>query len=235
MNILKSPSLAQNGQRTQDVPGSQQPGSQGTQQPGSQGTQPEGTLPGSPGSQPGTPGLPPSPQGTQPGAAQDGEPAVVFGQAVNVTGTVQSIDRDKRTVTLKGPDGRTMKVTVPQDAPSFDRLKTGDRVDVSYYESVALALRRSEDPQPAKMEERMATAPGGTMLERRLATSAKVVSIDSAKNIITFKAADGQTRQVKVNDPALQAQLGQLKTGDTIDLMFQEAAAVSIEPSAKKR
>jgi hypothetical protein len=70
------------------------------------------------------------------------------GQAVvntkEITGMVQDLDRSKRTVTVKGPDGRTHMLAVPEDVEGFDQVKTGDTVVLRYSEAVALAASKQD-------------------------------------------------------------------------------------------
>jgi hypothetical protein len=58
---------------------------------------------------------------------------------VAVTARVTKVDRAKQEVTLKGPEGRSVTVAVEEPAV-LDRLKTGDLVDITYTEAVAIAV-----------------------------------------------------------------------------------------------
>ena len=48
-------------------------------------------------------------------------------QTVNLSGTVETIDKEKRVVNIKTPDGKFESVDVPPGAKRFDELKVGDR------------------------------------------------------------------------------------------------------------
>ena len=61
-------------------------------------------------------------------------------EAVEVSATVQAIDRTKRTVTLKGPDGKSVTTKVDASVKAFDTLKVGDSVHVRYTEAVAISV-----------------------------------------------------------------------------------------------
>src|SRR5689334_13896242 len=57
----------------------------------------------------------------------------------HMTATVSAIDRSDRSVTLKAADGRETTINVPNDVKAFDTLKTGDKIDIDYYESLAVS------------------------------------------------------------------------------------------------
>jgi hypothetical protein len=48
-------------------------------------------------------------------------------QTVSISGTVETIDHDKRMMNIKTPDGKFQTVDVPSSATRFDELKVGDK------------------------------------------------------------------------------------------------------------
>ena len=63
---------------------------------------------------------------------------VEIGDAVVVTADVMGIDKADRIVTLVGRSGNTVDIEAGDEVRNFDRIKVGDKVTVTYYESVAL-------------------------------------------------------------------------------------------------
>src|SRR5437773_2592185 len=61
------------------------------------------------------------------------------GRAVTVKGTIAAIDKEKSTVTLKGPKGRTETVEA-KDPKNLDLVKVGDLVEISYMQALAVSL-----------------------------------------------------------------------------------------------
>ena len=53
-------------------------------------------------------------------------------QTVTLSGTVETIDRGKRVVNIKTPDGKFETVDVPPGAKRFDELKVGDKVSITF-------------------------------------------------------------------------------------------------------
>src|SRR6516162_7188922 len=62
-------------------------------------------------------------------------------QTVNVSGTVETIDHDKRVVNSETPDGKFQTVDVPESATRFDELKVGDKVSITYNYTVSARLK----------------------------------------------------------------------------------------------
>ena len=63
-------------------------------------------------------------------------------QTLNVTATITAIDKAKRDVTLKGPQGNLFDVTAGPEVKNFDKLKVGDQVDMKYVEAVTMELKK---------------------------------------------------------------------------------------------
>jgi hypothetical protein len=87
--------------------------------------------------------------GTQPSAdagavvarSEKGEkPGLYAVGAVDVSATVQAINKAKRTVTLKGPDGSEATVSVDPSMKEFDNLRVGDTIHARYTEAIAISV-----------------------------------------------------------------------------------------------
>ena len=62
-------------------------------------------------------------------------------QTVAVTATVEAIDEASRQVTLKGPRGNSVTMTVDPQARNLAQVKVGDLVVARYYEALSLTLK----------------------------------------------------------------------------------------------
>ncbi len=60
-----------------------------------------------------------------------------------VAATVESVDNAKRIVTLRGPDGETVKLHMSPDAGPLDQVKKGDQVIARYTQALALDVRKT--------------------------------------------------------------------------------------------
>jgi hypothetical protein len=154
-------------------------------------------------------------------------------QLVHATATVTGISRGTRTVMLKSAEGEEMSVHVPEEVKQFNSLKVGDKVDVDYYQSLAISMAPS-GAKPSMTERKGRTMDvGGGVRGRELSMSAEVVNVDPRNNTVTFKGPKGTLRTVHVENEALQAKLPSLKPGQVVQFDYTEAVAASIRPSEK--
>jgi hypothetical protein len=154
-------------------------------------------------------------------------------QEKHETVTVSAIDRAKRSVTLQEATGETKTVRVPEDVKSFNTLKVGDKIDIDYYESMALSLLPA-GAKPSATESSSATrmGAGAGSGARTQTVSAEIVAVDTAANTITFKGPRGRAQTVTVSDPDLQRKLNDLKPGQVVQLTYTQAMAASIRPAS---
>jgi hypothetical protein len=177
---------------------------------------------------------PAAPPAAQPPAAPDkpsaGAPGVVMADVVVINATVEAVDKDKRTVTLKGSGGRTVTLKVGPNAKNFDQIKVGDQVKGKFLDSVALFVRKAGAPPDAAEMQAISVAPRGqkpkAMTVDTVEISAKVEKIDYKKRLVTLKGPEGNTRTIKV-DPRVK-RLAEIKVGDDIVLRHTEAIAIEV-------
>ena len=177
---------------------------------------------------------PAAPPAAQPPAAPDkpsaGAPGVVMADVVVINATVEAVDKDKRTVTLKGSGGRTVTLKVGPNAKNFDQIKVGDKVKGKFLDSVALFVRKAGTPPDAAEMQAVSVAPRGqkpkAMTVDTVEISAKVEKIDYKKRLVTLKGPEGNTRTIKV-DPRVK-RLAEIKVGDDIVLRHTEALAIEV-------
>jgi hypothetical protein len=63
-------------------------------------------------------------------------------EAVDVSATVQAIDRAARTVTIKGPEGNAVTVKADPSMRGFDQLQVGASIHARYVEAVAISVEK---------------------------------------------------------------------------------------------
>ena len=61
---------------------------------------------------------------------------------MEVTAKVTAIDYNKRTVTLKGPEGNEKTIGVDENVKNFDQIKVGDEVVVRHTEALAISVAK---------------------------------------------------------------------------------------------
>jgi Cu/Ag efflux protein CusF len=158
-------------------------------------------------------------------ADTDGVPIAVEHEFVTVRGIVQSIDRQKRTVTLLGPDGEPVTVKVGNDVANFDKLKVGEPATVKYSEAVAVVI--SKAGSSAQTSQQSAGGQSDAANNTRGTMTGKVSKVDRNNNKITVKNSAGQSTQMQVSD---KNALSGINKGDDIVVKYITASAVTIEP-----
>jgi len=179
-----------------------------------------------------------SAQSTLPDLAQNtlatGQPKVLKENMKTVTATVESIDLATRAVTLKGPDGKVMGLKVSEEVKNLPQVKVGDKVTVTYYESIAAQIIKPGTGPASAAQQAVATAkpgekPAGAMVQQ-VTVIATVESIDKTTQHVTLKGPEGKTVEVKVKNPK---NLEGVKVGDEVAITYTEAMAISVEKPKK--
>ena len=157
---------------------------------------------------------------------------------VTLTAKVVAIDLKESEVTLKGPQGNEVTLTVGKEVKRLDEVKVGDLVRVEYYVSVAAELRKptaEEKKYQIQVIEAAGKAPQSDAPAAAGARGFKVVTtieaIDRAAQTVTVKGPRGRMLTARVANPA---NLAKAKLGDNIVITYTEALAVSLEKAEKK-
>ena len=160
----------------------------------------------------------------------------VAANVVEITASVQAVNKADRTVTIKGPRGNVQTVEAGPEVRNFDQIKVGDMGALRYVEALTLELKKSGKALVARTDSAMgATTKAGEKpaagVGRQIHVIANVVGVDAATQTVTLKGPK-QSAELKVGDPE---QFKLVKVGDQVEAMYTEAVALSVEPvSAKK-
>ena len=148
---------------------------------------------------------------------------------VTLAGTVETIDHGKRVVTVRTADGKFETIDVPPSAKRFDELKVGDKVSVTYNNSVSVQPHPPGAP-PVDTGSKASTMgqevrPGGTTVVERTMT-AHVDSIDKSTSSMIFVGPNGWKYSRHVVDPAV---LEKVKIGDSVDITWNTDVTISVQ------
>ncbi|WP_168788427.1 hypothetical protein [Paraburkholderia aromaticivorans] len=171
------------------------------------------------------------------------EPQVAVNSApgkVSMTGTVKTrstvvgIEPATRTVLLKDAKGKVVQLVVSEEARNFDQLKIGDVVTAEYSQAVTVTLRKGGAPLAVNESHTLERAPlgakpGGTA-SREMTIMANVTAVNHQTGAMTLKGPQGNSVDLVVQDPD---QLKLIKKGDQMEVLYNEAVAISVEPQAK--
>ncbi|CAG4892219.1 hypothetical protein [Paraburkholderia saeva] len=159
---------------------------------------------------------------------------------VTVTGTIKTkstvvgIEPGTRTVWLKDEKGKVVQLVVGEEARNFDQLKLGDVVTAEYTQALTVTLKKGGAPLAAKQNETLERAPAGAKpggtAAREVTVMAVVTAVNTHSGVVTLKGPQGNSVDIVVQDPE---QLKLIKKGDHMEVVYNEAVAVSVEPEAK--
>ena len=150
-------------------------------------------------------------------------------QTVNLSGTVETIDKEKRVVNIKTPDGKFETIDVPPAAKRFDELKVGDKVSLTFNNNVAARLKppgeAPVDTQTGTTTAGQGERPGGTAAVQRTMTTT-VDAIDKSASSITFVGPNGWKYSRHIVDPTV---LDKVKVGDKVDITWNTDVTVAVQ------
>lgn len=159
-------------------------------------------------------------------------PSSATEELISASATVEAVDAETRTVQLRGDaDGEAFVVTAGDEVRNFDQIAVGDRVEIDYYESIALDMAAPEDTGEPLTAVVTGRAPEGSLPAGIAATTTSLVvrlnSYDPNTALATFTTPDGIIRRAQV--PAdLRNFVSQRTRGDRILVTLTEAVAVGI-------
>src|SRR3954470_24324847 len=119
---------------------------------------------------------------------------VTKANTITATATIEAIDLTSRHVTLKNEKGEEDTFAVSPAVTRFNELKVGDKVKMTYYESLVFEVRKpgqkaSGDSAEVALSRAKGALPGGTIAtqEKRTVT---VKAVDPAAPSITVMTDD---------------------------------------------
>jgi Cu/Ag efflux protein CusF len=150
--------------------------------------------------------------------------------AVTATATIQAIDSATRSVTLKSENGEEDAFQVGPEVKRFEELKVGDKVKMTYYESLVFELRKPGQPSTPTGTTGAAARgagrlPAGAVAQEKR-TTVTVKAIDAQIPSITVTTEDGRTVTRKIED---KKNLEGVSVGDRIDITYTQALLANIE------
>ena len=168
------------------------------------------------------------------GALARPQTKVIPGETKTVTATVEAVEKATRSLTLKGPEGNYVTLTVPDSVTRFDSIKVGDTLTARYYESLILRLKppgeKAVDTDATKVTPTEGRAlPGGTAATQRTIT-ATITAIDPTVPSITFSGPNNWKYSSRVED---KEALIKVMVGDRVDITWTQALLASIVDDKK--
>jgi hypothetical protein len=176
-----------------------------------------------------------SPQSAPPQNAAPPSAAPVAGIAaetvLTVHGKIVSVNQASKQVTLEGPNGKDVTLTV-NNQYNLQSLKAGDRYVAQFTEAITIVAKGPSDKPPvATLTAGLWTAnPGatpGAVVARQAHLVVVISAVDQADQRVTLQAPDGSTENIHVKNPeALQG----VQVGDRIAITLTQSVAIALAP-----
>lgn len=161
----------------------------------------------------------PQPSRSTPFAASEAE----------IAGEVVKVNRGAKTIVVKDPAGKKVKLSVPPDVTSLDDIKPGQMLDIRYVNAVALQVAKPGAAAPFAAEENVRLAPqGGSPSEIMAKTkrmSATVTDFDRSRRELTVKAPEGHNMTLLL--PETFMDWDSIRVGDSLSIQYTEAVALT--------
>ena len=150
-------------------------------------------------------------------------------------GEVVKVDKKSRTITFKNKEG-TSKFVAGPEITNFDRIKKGDRVNVTYELAVAIELIKTKsDGIRSKTETNTVSKSKANEMPSEKITNtttiiADIVEVNREKKLVSVKGPSGKITTVTVKNPAL---LADVNVGEQVKVIYYDAMAASITSPKK--
>jgi hypothetical protein len=154
---------------------------------------------------------------------------------VQVSAVVEKIDHDTRMVTLRDSEGQLTTFRADDSVRNLAQVSRGDRVDATYYRSLAIDLHKKGEATPgvsaaasagrAAVGEMPGAAGGKTTT-----VIATIRALDRKAQTATLETPDGQLQTIAVKNPA---HFDVAEVGDLVEITYTEAVALSVDKSER--
>ena len=151
---------------------------------------------------------------------------------VTVQGTVESVDRTARTVTIRSQQGTVVTLDVPPNAERFDDVKAGAPVTATYFDRISVRVKPAGEAAVDQTMEPTLTAtpgslPGATRTRQRVAT-VTITGWSATDKVVTFRGPNGVNYSRRLLDSTDPAIVANLKVGDRVDVTRTEAVTLQV-------
>lgn len=161
-------------------------------------------------------------------AAATEKPSFSATRTMQVTTVVDAVDREARTVTLKGPEGNTRTIKARDDSNNIDQIVVGDLVNVEFVQHMSIEVFANDGMEPGSgtMAATAVNKEGETPAGMEMITSvttATVQDINIEANTFKLKWPGGEIKEYEAQDPE---NLKKAEVGDLVVTTYTEAIAL---------
>ena len=160
-------------------------------------------------------------------------------QTTTLNAVVESVDPGSRELLLRGDNGAQsgplLSMLVGRHVTRLNEVHAGDHVTVTYYQALAaqvvspLAGSNQAFAGAALTRNDTAERPGGEFTRVR-SGRVTITAVDPAPGTVSFIGPDKLPHTVVAKNADVLAFIRQLRVGQQVDLVYEEALAISVEP-----
>lgn len=156
------------------------------------------------------------------------KPSFSATQKVQLTTVVEAVDREARTVTLKGPQGNTRTLQAREDSNNIDQIEVGDLVNVEYVQNMSIEVFANDGMEPgagvmgATATNKEGETPGVMEMQTTVVT-AIVEDINIEANTFKLRWPEGEIMEYEARDPE---NLKKADVGDLVVVTYTQAIAL---------
>lgn len=160
-------------------------------------------------------------------------------QATVMNGVVETVDPASRELLLRGQggaqSGALLSMIVGPQVQRLDQIRPGDRVTVTYYQALAAQVVNVFSPQSQPFEgvnvDRRETAERpGAQVTRVRRGRVVITAVDPSGGSMSFVGPNNVVRTVSPKNEEVRSFIRKLKVGDQVDISYEEALAIAVEP-----
>lgn len=162
--------------------------------------------------------------------AQNDKTVTKEGQ-VTATATIQAIDSTTRALTLRNEKGEEDTFIAGPEVTRFNQFKVGDKIRLTYYESLVFQLRKpgaKTNPSGDVLGAGRAKSLPGAAIATQQTRTVTVKAVDPNVPSITVVTQDGRTVTRKIED---KKNIEGVNPGDRIDITYTQALVTNLEPA----
>lgn len=152
------------------------------------------------------------------------------GTETTFTATIQSLDKEKRQITVRSTDGKDVTVPLGQGARNLDQLEIGDRVQVTYSDAMLLNLVKGQNTDPtgvvsmgafrAESGHKPSVGVGRTLnvvaIVEAINTDARTISLKGPEQTVTLAAPE-------------HINLSEIQVGDEVTARYRQKISMVVE------
>jgi hypothetical protein len=171
----------------------------------------------------------------QQGTTKGGHPYFKATDTQTAEGTIISVSKKKREVSILTESGDTLNVTCGPEVKNFAQIAKGDKVKAKYTETLTITVMPPGSTPETSAEETSSTAKPGekpsAMHSAKAQVSATVTAVDMTKGTLTLKSAEGN--EVTLT-PRNKQNLKKVKVDDVVVFHYEATVAASVHKETAK-